>query len=53
MTDPPGWLVGMRRERELCERCGQPGCSFWQSEDGPWLCWSCIEIKRQETETTS
>jgi len=50
MTGLPAWVISARRERGLCERCGRPGCSFWQSEAGPWLCWPCIEIRRQADE---
>jgi hypothetical protein len=43
----PAWIVSQRRDRGLCECCGQrPAVTAWQHQDGPLICWECCDKKR-------
>jgi len=43
----PGWIKSQRRDRYLCEVCGDRAVTEWAGT-GELLCWVCCEVKRSQ-----
>jgi hypothetical protein len=44
----PEWVASQRRDRGLCETCGQaPAATVWAGT-GQEICWTCCDKKREE-----
>jgi hypothetical protein len=50
MTEIPEWITSQRRDRGICEICGQDDAATIWAGNGQDICWSCCEAKRAEGE---
>ena len=50
MSKTPDWIASQRRDRGLCEICGQAPIATTWAGTGQEICWDCTDAKREQAQ---